>query len=313
MPKRQRELLTSWWRGIPPAALVALAFWLGSASHDLAFAQSSFEDATTAEGWAWSKISNGEWADFNKRCDPEAPPFDPKVDDVHWQDDCRKLAASFLQDLLTKAPWRESTPFAGVRVKGARIVNNLRDPQDLDLENTKLIRSLEINGSRIEATINLAHVHADSFLSFNSSVISNGFEAEGLGSSSDLSLRDDVILKVNLRDAKIDGNVDMRGTSLDGVLDATALRVNGTLDMSSSDKHRAWFKKDVKLDSAKIGGNVQMFGLVLLCHKLALWQQGHLGSRRAIVRANLMRMLVMDDLTWRSVRIGGSAGSKTVG
>ena len=53
--------------------------------------------------------------------------------------------------------------------------------------------------------------------------------------------------------------------------------------------------------------------LILLCHKLALWQQGHRGSRRAIVRANLMRMLVMDDLTWRSVRIGGSAGSKTVG
>src|SRR5271169_6338529 len=53
--------------------------------------------------------------------------------------------------------------------------------------------------------------------------------------------------------------------------------------------------------------------LVLLCHKLALWQQGHRGSRRAILRANLMRMLVMDDLTWRSARIGGSAGSKTVG
>jgi len=57
----------------------------------------------------------------------------------------------------------------------------------------------------------------------------------------------------------------------------------------------------------------RFYRLVLLCHKLALWQQGHRGSRRAIVRANLMRMLVMDDLTWRSVRIGGSAGSKTVG
>jgi uncharacterized membrane protein YeaQ/YmgE (transglycosylase-associated protein family) len=53
--------------------------------------------------------------------------------------------------------------------------------------------------------------------------------------------------------------------------------------------------------------------LVLLCHKLALWQQGHRGSRRAILRANLMRMLVMDDLTWRSARIGESAGAKTVG
>ena len=53
--------------------------------------------------------------------------------------------------------------------------------------------------------------------------------------------------------------------------------------------------------------------IVLLCHKFALWQQGHRGSRRAILRANLMRMLVMDDLTSRSVRIGGSAASKTVG
>ena len=53
--------------------------------------------------------------------------------------------------------------------------------------------------------------------------------------------------------------------------------------------------------------------LILLCHKLALGHQGHLDSRRAIVRANLMRMLVMDDLTWRSVRIGGSAEWKTVG
>ena len=59
--------------------------------------------------------------------------------------------------------------------------------------------------------------------------------------------------------------------------------------------------------------NVSTELLVLLCHKLALWQQGHRGSRRAILRANLMRMLVMDDLTWRSVRIGGSAASKTVG
>ena len=53
--------------------------------------------------------------------------------------------------------------------------------------------------------------------------------------------------------------------------------------------------------------------LVLLCHKLALWQQGQRGSRRAMLRANLMRRLAIDAVTWRSVRIGGSAGSVTRG
>ena len=61
------------------------------------------------------------------------------------------------------------------------------------------------------------------------------------------------------------------------------------------------------------GVTVYEFPLVLLCHKLALWQQGQRGSRRAMLRANLMRRLAIDVVTWRSVRIGGSAGSITRG
>ena len=53
--------------------------------------------------------------------------------------------------------------------------------------------------------------------------------------------------------------------------------------------------------------------LVLLCHKLALWQQGQRGKRLAMLRASLMRRLAIDALMWRSVRIGGSAGSITRG
>ena len=53
--------------------------------------------------------------------------------------------------------------------------------------------------------------------------------------------------------------------------------------------------------------------LILLCHKLARWQQGHRGKRRAMLRASLMRMVAIDALVWRSARIGGSAGSITLG
>jgi len=39
------------------------------------------------------------------------------------------------------------------------------------------------------------------------------------------------------------------------------------------------------------------YHLFLLCHKLALWQQGQRGSRRAMLRANLMRRLAIDAVT----------------
>src|ERR1700685_1380325 len=53
--------------------------------------------------------------------------------------------------------------------------------------------------------------------------------------------------------------------------------------------------------------------LVLLCHKLARWQQGQRGKRLAMLRASLMRMVAIDALMWRSARIGGSAWSVTRG
>ena len=53
--------------------------------------------------------------------------------------------------------------------------------------------------------------------------------------------------------------------------------------------------------------------LVLLCHKLARWQQGQRGKRRAMLWASLMRMVAIDALMWRSARIGGSEWSVTRG
>ena len=265
MLKRQSNLSPLYRRRFALAALVALASWLGRVgSPDIAFAESSYNDLSTAEGWAWSKISKGEWADFNLRCDPQAQQLDPKVDDARWQNDCRKITATFLQDLLTMTPFRESTPFTGVRIKGARIVTDPSNQKYLDLESAKLNRPIAIAGSRIETDINLMEAQTDSPIALNACLINRDFSAEGLRSTSELSITDDEIISanVNLNDARIDGNVDVWGTYLDGEFDATALHVKGTLDISSSANNKAWFKKVVKLDSAKIGGNVQMFGVV---------------------------------------------------
>lgn len=86
-------------------------------------------------------------ADFDERCGP----LDPKKGDDAW-DDCRNLSARFLEDLLMRAPWREAVPFEGVRTKGSGVAENV------DLENAKLIRPIEIVGCRIEGNTSCKQV-----------------------------------------------------------------------------------------------------------------------------------------------------------
>jgi hypothetical protein len=229
----------------------ALAIWLGLGS---ALAQEPYRDPSTAEGWALPQIERSEMADFNERCN--TPALDPKDEqDARWRDDCRTLPVRFLHDLLTRSPWREAVPFAGIQIKGARIVG------ELDLENAKLIRSIAILASRIEDKINLIRARTDSLIWLEGSLMNGMFDASGLHSESDLWLRNGSVFKreVNLNGAKIDGRVELTGARFDGKLDAGQVRISGYLLMDSDGENKASFN-EVSLIDAKVGGQINMLG-----------------------------------------------------
>lgn len=235
---------------------LSLAAWLGAFIPASAQApQARYDNAKTAEGWAWSQIKQGKRADFNQYCNATSP-LDPRAEeDARWRESCRRLSARFLQDLLTRAPWREATPFAGVRIAGARIVG------DLDLENAKLIRPIEIAGSRIEGAIGLSHARTDSLIALDDALMLGDFSADGLQGDVDLYLRNGSTFKsaVTLTGAKIAGDLDMTGARFEGPLNADYLKIGGSLFMRSDDRNQAAFNT-VVLNDAKIAGQADMSG-----------------------------------------------------
>jgi cytoskeletal protein CcmA (bactofilin family) len=222
------------------AAVFAIG-WFGTAP-----AQTTYDDPNTPEGWAWAKIRNDEIANLNARCGKEVDPHDK----TGWDDSCRQITAKFVEDVLTVPKWRDQLARQRVRLRGAWINGTI------NLEDTEVTPEVWIDASRIEGRLILDDSHWKRLLSLEGSTIAGEFSGERMVSESSILVRGNAAIEgnVNLRGAKIAGDLKMDTSSFRKAVNADSMSVAGNLFM----RGRATFGGDVILRGAKVDANLDM-------------------------------------------------------
>jgi uncharacterized protein YjbI with pentapeptide repeats len=218
-----------------------------------ALAQGSNDTKTPSESWARSQLEQGKAADFNYHC--KSPALDPRaVYEPRWRDDCRRIPASFLVNVLTGGPRRQQVPFAGVTIIGARIEG------DIDLQNVEIRQGLSVKQSWVEGNVILEAARTHSVINFLASRVAGRFSANQFHSDLSLDLGGSEFKQpIFLEYAQIDGNLNMDGATLDRDMNASRLQVGGSIFMRSTNQNKASFK-EVVLVGANVAGNFETDG-----------------------------------------------------
>src|SRR5215813_2477425 len=250
----QRESMLRQWQ----LRLAVVTVWLAAAGP--LEAQAPYADPSRVEGWAWSQVRQTGKVDFNDRCNKATTEkgvehaLDARTEDKRWAEDCRRLPASFLVDILTRLPWRDELPIKGVTIVGARLEGAI------DLRNARLARAFVLRNCRVESDILLDAATTDDLVEITESRIAGVFSADGFHTKRSLNLRvSEFRGPVWSNETKIDGRLDMSGVTLHDIFQANGLQVGASLWMRSFDQNKATLK-NVVLIGAKAARNIDMTG-----------------------------------------------------
>lgn len=191
-----------------------------------AAAQSRYDDAGTAAGWAWQKIRSDQVADFADRVPPGSSTTCGDLDATKEDesDTCHTVSATFIADALTVPSMRMQIGRHGLRIRNARIQGTI------DLADADISSEVWLDASRIEGSVNLDDSHWQHLLSLEGTTIAGDFHGWRLTLLSTLLLRNG---------AAVQGSVNFGGA-----------RITGDLDLSAS------AFKDLSANSAKIESNL---------------------------------------------------------
>ncbi len=204
-------------------------------------------DWSSQEKWVWSKVRDGEIADFNEGKDYGGH-LDPK--DLDRWPESRVLTSSFIETILLSEPYRDSVPRHGVNITGAWFRDNI------DLFNATISTLLALDGSRFDSEVTLQMLKSPYSISINGSTFAGMLDMVSLQLDGNLFMSKGAKFKeVVIRNAKIGGQLTMTGSTFSGMLNMNNLQVNEHLFMSEGAKF-----EEVNLGSAKMGGQLDMNG-----------------------------------------------------
>jgi hypothetical protein len=214
-----------------------------------AWAQAAYNDPKTPEGWAWAQIRNDRIANFNARCGREIDPHRKEG----WDAPCRQVSPQFLVDILTKPKLRDQVGQHGAHIVGARIGG------PIDLADDEIKPEVWIENSRIDGGLTLDDSRWARPFSLEGTTVAGDFSAERMHTDSVIRLRNGSTFAgaVNLRGAKIGGNLEMVRSSFAKGLSADDLSVKGDLFMIE-DRFRDG--GDLSLIGAAVDGSLAMNG-----------------------------------------------------
>ncbi|MCK4605465.1 MAG: hypothetical protein KAU41_12385, partial [Deltaproteobacteria bacterium] len=223
-------------------------------------------DWTPQEKWVWEQVSQGEIADFNK-AKGYGGKLSPRKSEG-WKEN-RILRPKFLETILLQEPYQNALTHRGVRIAGAWFkerldlsnatipcqlwLNGSRFELDVDLSFLKLPSPLSLKGSVFVRSLNLARAKIE-IINMSSSTFNSTLNMNGLEVGSSLFMRNKAqFADVDLRSAKIKGQLDMSSSTFNSTLNMNGLEVGSSLFM----RNKAQFA-DVDLINAKIKGQLDM-------------------------------------------------------
>jgi hypothetical protein len=210
--------------------------------------------STPAEVWAWDRVQAGRVADFHQR-EGCSGPLDPRNgEDTRWNGECRQIRAVFIEQVLTRKPWRDALPSQGLRIYGARVT------EQLNLLAARVYTAIDLNTSRIEDMVNLDYARFEQLVSFDGVVFESGIDADGLHVGANLFLREGAVVRggpLRLVGAKVEGDFELDGSTFESGIDADRLHVGVNLFLREGAVVRGG---SLRLRGAKVEGSLELSG-----------------------------------------------------
>lgn len=209
-------------------------------------ASSADPDWSPPEQFVWTQTLSGNTTDFNTKCHATPDPQDGA--EPEWDNKCRMVRGSFIEEILTKSPWRDAVPHQGLLLSGARVTGGL------SLVNAKITPAVAIVNSLIEQDLDLTRAQLMSFFTIEGSNVLGRFRASKAHTKDDISLRAGTYHnEVNFEDVKVNGSIDAIGATFRDRFVGSNSYVGGSVALD-----KARFSNGLWLDGARIDGSLQM-------------------------------------------------------